>query len=502
MEKYLVLWEFARKQDYIFKSNKLKECVGASLIIKSLSENFEELNIKLNEENFIVKGGGKTIYSFENRDERSKFIEELSVKILKSYPGLEVFITTEEYDENESIVKNVIDSLYKKLESKKTMRKNAALQLGFGIEVPCTSTGLPASGKENLNNEIIVKRAWAERKQEKEFAEIIPTGYELVKEIDDLLSSKSKNYVAVVHIDGNAMGKKIKKLSDSIVQKEDETVKEFNIRYINAIRKFSLDIARAYENSFKTMTERIESKKEELEDITRINKNKFPVRPLILAGDDVTYVTNGAIGVESARVFIEELKKYEIIIEDQNLGRLNACAGIAIIKSGYPFIKAYGLCEELCKNAKKAILDDKSIDDASALDFHISQGDINCSLHTLRQREYSFNGEDINLTMKPFFVGEDNQWRNYSNFITSLERIQYAIEEEKVGRNKIKSLRNEFKKGPKSTEMFIKFYKIENNRYLPPLPNTEGDYCFNNKEGENICMYLDAIEVMDNFRKI
>lgn len=505
MEKHLVLWEFSKKQEYIFKSNKLKEAVGASLIIKGLSENINDLGVNLKEENFIVRGGGKTIYSFDNDLECKEFVKNMSIKILKEYPGLEVFFVTEKYDHQKVEVQKVIENLYKKLEKKKAMRSNSAIQIGFGIEVPCESTGMPASENSENNkicSEIYLKRKRANKVQKDEFKSVIPLGYDLVVEMSDLINKEEKNYISVVHIDGNAMGKKVRKLASELVRKQDEKISEFNERYILAIRKFSLDITRKYEDAFIEMTKTIEANKESLENITKIKENKFPLRPLILAGDDVTFVTSGAIGVECAKVFIEKLKEEEIVIDEIKLGKLNACAGIAIVKSGYPFIKAYELCEELCKNAKRAVLENTKLNDASAIDFHISLGEITKSLRDIRITDYSFNGEEVNLTMKPLYIGEENEWRTYSNFTKAISNVKTALQEDNLGRNKIKALRNEFKKGPKNTEMFFKFYNIEPGKFLDALNNTEGYYCFNTKGNENVCMYLDAIEIVDYYTEL
>lgn len=498
MKKYLTLWEFSKKQDYIFKSNKLIENVGASLIIKGLSENFKKYH--LIEDNFIVKGGGKTLYIFEDEEEKNNFIKNFSINVLKNYPGVEIFIVTEDYDDELDSLKTAIDNIYSKLENKKSRRRYSSIQVGFGIEKSCVSTGNPASyfdDKEYISSEIKVKREHAKSEQGEEFSKFIPKEYKMEKSIDEMVSDKSKSYIAIVHIDGNGMGKKMRVLSSQIVKKPHESMKEYNHSYLNSIRNFSMGITRIYEEAFKKMTNIIEKNKEMLSKYTKINDKSFPLRPLIIAGDDITYISNGYIGVESSRTFIQELNKHNITVEGINLGKLDACAGVAIVKKGYPFIRAYDLAEGLCSNAKMAVLE--SGKEGSAIDFHISQGEINTSIHDIREKDYLVKDKNINLTMKPLFLDKSMGWRNYHNFIESLHNVENAMKERDIGRGKIKALREEFKKGPDATEMFFEFYNITGGKYLQPLWGTKGDYCFNTEDKNKTCMYLDAIEAMDYF---
>lgn len=504
----LVLWEFSRKQDYIFRSNKLIECVGASFIIKDLSENFSDYNLE--EESFIIKGGGKTIYLFQQEKEAEKFIADFSVHVLKRYPGLELFMVKQNFNIKEEDIKQSIKSIYKKLEKKKSSRIYAGNQLGFGIEKECISTKYPATGfynedgeKKYISSEIKIKRCKGKDNQKDYFSDIIPKDYKFDRYLDQLVNKDAKNYIAVIHIDGNDMGKKIKSLEERVVKKSSETNEEFNIRYIKILKNFSEEINERYKNAFEKMSKVIVENETDLNEVTQISQNILPIRPLILAGDDVTYISNGYISVESARVFLEELDKYNIIIDGIKLGRLDACAGVAIVKKEYPFIKAYELAEQLCQNSKAMLLERK-YDGISAIDFHIAQGDTWKSIYQIREEEYKLDNGKINLTMRPLVLSENEDWRNYKNFLESIKNIESSMKgkngKKGVGRNKIKALKDALKKGKATTELFFKFYKIPTSIYFKSLDGTFGDYCFN--EIDNTCMYLDAIEIMDLFVRL
>ncbi|UXZ08639.1 hypothetical protein F1B95_05385 [Clostridium perfringens] len=127
----LVLWELGKKQTYIFNSNKLKDAIGASLIIKDFSEDYYNKGLK--EENFITRGGGKTIYYFESKEESLEFIKSLSFNILKDYPGLELLITSLDMDFKNDDLKSKISEIYKKLDKKKTQKRIPYIKWVLGL---------------------------------------------------------------------------------------------------------------------------------------------------------------------------------------------------------------------------------------------------------------------------------------------------------------------------------------------------------------------------------
>jgi hypothetical protein len=65
----------------------------------------------------------------------------------------------------------------------------------------------------------------------------------------------------------------------------------------------------------------------------------------------------GRLGLTLAALY---LKAFEAEKENIPDGKdLTACAGIAIVKTHYPFARAYQLSEALCSNAKNFVRDEK-----------------------------------------------------------------------------------------------------------------------------------------------
>ncbi|WP_040214159.1 hypothetical protein [Clostridium polynesiense] len=501
----LVLWEVSKKQDYIFKSNRLAESIGASIIVKKLEK---PSGYGLEEDRFIMQGGGNALHLFKDGESADRFIKSYSLNTLKEYPGVELFIVKEDLNLQDDDVKVAVKNAYKALEKKKTQRENSLSQAGFGIEHDCHSTGLPAvrfsiedGDRRYISREVDVKKYIA-KKQEGYFKELEPSDYEFSKEIEDLILEGEKSYISVVHIDGNSMGKMVRSIEEKIIKEQGESQEDFNQRYIKALKEFSSIVSSGYSHAFKKTCEAIGK---------YMRENKYdgllPLRPLILAGDDVTFLCNSYVSVEASRLFLQELEKITVNLHDLSLGKLYACAGIATVKKGYPFIKAYELAEQLCQNAKTMLLI-QGYENASALDFHIAQGDVNKTIYDIRQEDYKIkeNEKVLNLTMKPLIMDSSKSWKNYGNFKNALQNINEAInknvenEKSDIARSKIKSLKEAFKKGGEATGFFFKFYKIDNEKFLKDLQGTSGKYCFN--QYDNTCMYLDAIEVMDIFREL
>ena len=502
----LVLWEVSRKQDYIFASSRLKENRGASIVIEYIIEELPKQLKKGYENCLIYNGGGNSLYKFDSLESAKDFVKDISEKVLGDYPGIQLFMAIEEYDDKKDNVIQKIEDVHKKLNIKKNRRKNSGVQRSFGIESICESTGLPAcctdtndlSNPNRLISQEVRAKIENSYKDSKKFKELLPKGVKHIREFRDLVKGKEgeKNYLAVVHIDGNQMGKKFIRLRKYFTY-EDEDKSKVNRKYLNALKKFSDNVKMVYEEAFKEMTNVINENRDILDKDTKIKEEFFPVIPIIVAGDDITYVTNGKIGIESARIFLEYLYNNEIEICDGETVKLNACAGVAIGRVSQPFANMYKMAEDLCNNGKKKLALDYPEEDFSLIDWHVEQGDILGNISEIRKQHYEAL-DHKKLCMRPLYLNNDyndeNAWRSYDNFKIAYDNItKREIYENKIARNKLKELREVLKKGEKYTEVFLKSNDIEN--YFGGFDNARGDYCFSG----DTCMYFGAIEIMDLF---
>lgn len=454
-ERYLTILEVSQKQAYIFSSNKLKDNVTNSAVIAWIMDpDYFEKVISDRElfskgKNLVYSGGGHTILEFETREKAVTFTKTITTRIHEEYRDIEVFAATMKYSEELKPGEN-LKRLTEQLEKKKSLRISAFHQGSFGIEKIDTNTLKPVYADE--------QKSTMPEKEEKIDRELSPTGYDRAAKFSELGGSKNEsNFIAVVHIDGNAMGKRVGNLYEKNESADWET-------YKSKMDKFSRSVDDDFKDAYKKMTEIVKEniEKGNLKELTIKNK-KFPVRRIITAGDDICFVTEGRIGLECAAAFIKELNK---CVNAEDKEGYSACAGVAVVHQKYPFYKAYELAEMLCSNAKKygaSLSEDQSGKDVSAIDWHIEFGELKDTLKEIRKKYCSEDGRQ--LEARPYIVSgsqkimDQEKTRQYENFKKQIRKMQQ--EEESCARSKMKEMREVLKQGEAATEYYLKFNKME-----------------------------------------
>lgn len=491
MKKLLLIMEVSQKQAYIFKNKELKKNIDASYTIDEITSSgyFEKYFPEYynEEKNLVYSGGGHTILVFDNDVEENdntgkenqavRFAKKLSKQIFCDYDGLEVFIKIMDYNENDDPSKK-IQNLMQKLEEKKAIRRASFRQGTFGMEV--------------LQEK---KDAKTRREEKMEGEEITP--YKLVTQLEKLGGNKDdNNFIAVVHIDGNLMGKKVqendkelRKILDGISdpEKKLDMYREKKQEFSEKIDKLFKGAYSDMQNVVKKQVENGDLKDLSLEEVVNGEKQiNFPIRRIITAGDDICFVSEGRIGIECAVEYMKALWK-------RSEGENSACAGVAIVHQSYPFYKAYEIAESLCSSAKKynASLDKEGCANACAIDWHIEYGEMYGGLDEIRKHYVDADGKSI--LARPYFVCGEPEYegkagnRTYANFKQTMEEMEYALhnkcedeEDRMIARRKLKELRTYLKESEEAVDAYFKKSRLD--QYL-----TKNDKNF------------DVIEVMDTY---
>jgi hypothetical protein len=232
---------------------------------------------------------------------------------------------------------------------------------------------------------------------------------------------------------------------------------------------------------------------------------QLQIRPIVYGGDDVTFVCDGRLGLSLAALYLKEFEAEKKNIPDGK--DLTACAGIAIVKTHYPFARAYQLSEALCSNAKKFMRDEKErlrISDFSAMDWHIAASGLLGSIGDIRKREYRV--AEGNLTVRPLYLQSDREWRNWDDFSEVVHNFN-THPDWADSRNKVISLREQLRQGTQKTKQFLQVYGLNKN-YLPPFTKASNDdfhqsgWTDDPRKKDRMCGYFDAIEAMEFYMSL
>ncbi|MCE7987032.1 MAG: hypothetical protein DYG89_38150 [Caldilinea sp. CFX5] len=401
---------------------------------------------------------------------------------------------------------------FEKLSKRKAERERSQPLLGLGVTAACQSTGLAANheqaepgGETKLLISSQVKAKWdnngpATSRLNKELGDLLSDHYQFPLDFDDLGRSKGDfSYIAVVHADGNGMGKTLQK----IIQKfENQIGIDANRELIKRIRAFSKAVNKAGAAALRAVVEEVVHWSEQSSSNKSGNtvqehkdKLKLSLRPIVFGGDDVTFVCDGRIGLKAAQIFLDAFCKQSIPDADGNKQLGRAAAGVAIVKTHYPFARAYQLSEQLCKNAKN-VFDRR----APAIDWHLAQSGLFGDLNDIRQREYDeVRGSDgkikSTLLMRPLIMSDNpvGEWHTWQNFVSLLKTFQNAglKDVQEWPRNKVMQLRDAIRRGPVAVETFTAGYKK-----LPEIDPTDSQHINTGLIGRR-SVYFDAIEMIE-----
>ncbi|MCZ2459996.1 MAG: hypothetical protein LC128_10270 [Chitinophagales bacterium] len=513
-------------QQYVFNGNKLKENIGASYIIEELlyKEVMDEALKQVagnsifhawencetppsHEYNFnarkVYVGGGNAMLLFQDTETAKNFIKAYSKTILEKFPGLRMAFGVKN-DFNEKEFKAEKGKLAQALIQNKALYNLNVSPIKHGIVDDCP---LANEAKEVFNDSTQqwisiaskVKIEKAEISQENlaiNFKSELKGGYIFTDEIDRLGQTQEKGYVAIVHVDGNGIGKKFM---------ECEWLKDLRClsKQVNGIANRVMKMLIDYTISLFEGEDALG--KDEGFELNTYGDNKsdwkkewqgrkiLPIRPLITAGDDFTFICHGKLGVHLAEKLIAFLNAEKITLPNGTEEGLSACGGVAIVKTHYPFYKAYQLAEELTRQAKEVSRDTEK---SSWLSYLISAGGFAGSLNDIEHQQYT-TPDKKRLRMKAYRV--DKQ-------ASTIKILKDRIKEitNKWPNNKIMELRSMLKESKAQQDLFITETRAR-GLYLPKYENTDVDTTLwqridnekNDGKEVKITPYYDIIELKD-----
>jgi len=309
------------------------------------------------------------------------------------------------------------------------------------VVAECAYSGLPAvsldPGKDGGSPVPVSASARVQREAARDenfkarMQGLFPDGWQSdLFENEGLKSLEGRDWLAVVHADGNGLGQLFIDFDRWVkaLENENENKTATGRDYIRRYREFSSALDAISRETFREAVEAVWGAE---------SPRALPVVPVVVGGDDLTAVMDGYKGIDFTRTFMEKFCKktqgheaVRPILEKAGLPRLGMCAGISIAKPHFPFSQSYHMAEELMQNAKE--VKKQFGKDSIALDFHILYDSVASSLSDIRERLTLSEGGtgERYLTAKPYVVsrGEtgtpDEEWRRVHDFA----RFQSAVD--------------------------------------------------------------------------
>lgn len=469
----LAMYDVRGKQEYIFKTNKLKEIVGGSCIIRDCFKEYlfpsaeEYMRRKAKKEGIPLSDDAVCgIYNYNDSENEPEYISEINKgkefsqkafermmqdeKCAARYAGEVVyegggnfFVLYKDKETCIEINKIFTRKLLKELYTLKVLCTYIELENGLVnfIEdrkklyekhriseaeesVICPVNTLPFVQMDEVTSLPLTKYNENTRKKvsteaEAKLAKHLDVYNEKYgeKDLDKLVTRKGEeSLLAVVYIDGNNMGAKVQ----NVLGREtsyDQCVKK--------LRETSEFIQKNY------VEDRIKDIDQMLEEKAKKGKKKAGKRLVVFAGDEINLICNARDAYDIAKTYLKGL--HQVSWKDST-EPCSACAGIAIFHSHAPYAQAYKIAEECCESGKtrmkkleKAREKEGKSKEVCYIDVHYCQKGIGMSLDDIREKEVG------GLISKPWLLDMEDEKNTTSKMpeditIMEIEKVVEALQ--------------------------------------------------------------------------
>lgn len=439
---YLVRYEIRQIQNYIFQTSRIKSIKGGSLIVsnyllEALKDVLDSFQLKHNLDDLVEKAkqmpiqkilttdfqegnfrfysdldfqmaffGGGSLHCIIKGEENAKKVSiALAKKLMKETGLLRVVYAyaelkgTESFDDFENARMEVDEKIR---DVKLSMPKsNIAPALPFVYKDSITGFPYTHFHFDNERKFHTTPEAFKDTRLSQYDFKMNPN--EKFK-IDELVDKGTDSYIAVMHIDGNNIGETIKILLEKKGERTTpEKAKKRKRTIFELMVKESQELSKEIFKAFNSTAE----------DILNDEKDGIPYKAVVNSGDDITIIVKAtdAFGF---------LQRYLRKLQNNEKNYFSACAGIAFVRSHFPFEVAYRIAEQCCDIAKADVKKDwernKKAGHACAFSYYVVQGGM---LSDVESSRAAF-GE---LESQPYYVYKTEEHEKSDSLEWLLDRI-------------------------------------------------------------------------------
>lgn len=378
MNKYLYGASIQGIQGFIFQTNKLRDIVGASLLVEEVCTTLFEKEFAKDDDSAhkIIGVAGNIKYIFDKEEDCRRAVLLFPKRVMEHAPGITIsqVVVCFDADDKQAIGK-ALETLEKNLRAQRNKQCKSLLYGQMGMK-RSGETGLPVVlPRKDVNKHVLLDEGCAAKDdavdkklsgQSDLYTKLYGGTVPYRRNLNVSNMTGDNDWLAIIHADGNGLGQVVAEIGESgKIGDKKMSLSEFSAKLDNATTE-AARIACATAHG--------------------LDKDNLLIRPVVIGGDDLTVICRADIAVPFVR---EYLKAFEE--EAKGIGHLSACAGIAFIKSSYPFYYGYELAEILCSEAKKDAKSDKMTKGKpgipSCLMFHKVQSSFVEDYATIKKKE-------------------------------------------------------------------------------------------------------------------
>lgn len=532
MSRKLAMYDVRGIQDYIYKTAKVQDAIGASAIVEDIiSEALKDAvekeslsyDLEWYDENGVLPydvpkasdtdvqvlyiGGGNAFVSFKDQDICQRVNHRMSRYVLEKTYSLQLAIAVTDQTENYAKdYKNIFDEMVRVKANMEVSKPFGALPV-MDVEI---KTGLPACPVEKKDGDKAIgtsRETYLKKAKEDLVREDL---IQRAKIFDNYAESKGvDSTLAVVHIDGNNMGLRIRKLIDGI---EDYG------KAVNKMREISYCINHSYKSVYEQMENHFNGYAGK-----GGGKKQYNVLKILTAGDDITYVSKGKYALSTVEYFCGEIGKKTMNggkdEKDINLYGFSVCAGVAYIGSHFPFSVGYEVAEACCDSAKDmakkpenmlpvdkegnpitnmdgVVKSGVSYKIGNWVDFQICKNIHTGDLDKTRKLEY-VTSHNEKLLIRPYelpLLKLDSRNDAINKYENLKKNIKYFQNDKKIPHSHAKKLRNLYSSGQEVVNEFAAFLASRGWK----MPDGTVDMYTE----DNQALWYDALELFDSFEVV